>query len=624
MQTQRYRFVSDYAAGAFTNTTMDTTVNVDTTKNHPALTPLLSVGAATTSTGSQIQAGTSTPVATLSGGNAFSLVDLVLVTAQTGDYFTFTTTAPQVSFLLAGILAAGLVRSGGANVVANAIRNGGIVQILTSTNGGSTYTLVRTVDLAGITALVTLNLTGVSTVVKVLFTGTYNSSIVPIGALTAGVGTSMSSSTTIPASTTQTSFKSYQYLITCTTGGGIGTGRFSLGRRALGSTGAYTTFQTNLVTGTAYDGTAYIPGVKLTVSPTTAVLNDTAAFTTDYVMMAVANMNVYAGTGGTSGMYTSPVIDTGALDMHMILAEMASSDLFTGATNPPVFTYSTGNTPTPDSTWLTTTGLMLDVKRSDGSRVGRTSVSLLGATSPSSSVSPRARYGQWSLTFPTGLTALPWVRDVTLYSWVPERDPSFHDKIAVGVPWSPGPTMEAIHGLLAAILQDTRNNVLDYIGSMSITHAVDQYLLNIANDLQLPWYNGENPSAYRLRAQGVLGGDNTNASSTQIASVLHTLVSGYAPTTTTSTVTSGLQTVQASNTINGGSYSTTVQQTAPYQVTITIPPPTSGGTFPGYPGLPGIPVGTDTSGNPLLGRQIIAGLIAAISHAGLKTTIVYQ
>lgn len=589
MLSQRWRFAGDWNTGNFnTTTTLDSAVNVSQ-YGHPALIPNVVFTTPTINTGKQVFNGTSTPVATLSGGNAYALIDTIMATAKAGDFFTFTTTAPAVQINLTGVLASGTVHSGGTGVVANAIRNGGLVQILVD------GVLAASADCAGAAPSSTIYLDGASHTIKVLHTGNYSASTQPIGAVTPLVGTTVSAGLSVLASTTQKTFGSFNWRVLATS-----STQFSLFHTPPGS--AETLVASGLNVGTTYDSASDVPGVSLRLTGTLTT-NDSATFTTDLVMSGVVTVVILNGSGGNTGTYTSEVIDSGAANTQWFLARWAQSSPMA------TFNVASGNTPVPDSTWrnVTVTPISATMPQS-GIQYGYAGLSTI----------PRGRYAQWTIGFPVGLSSTkPWIRDLTFYYWVPAMDPFFL-RLGLANNWVPGPNMNAIAGVICSVQADTRDAVLDFIASYAIGGAVDQYLQNIGADLGVPQYSGEPPLAYRSRLQAALATHPNGASPTYIASQVASLVGGIFPTSAniTSVVNTSSQqtvTVMTPPMITGP---VVVAQGTAGQYSISIPAPVTSGNS-SYPGLPGVAI-------PLAQAVIAAFINNVLNPATGRPSIVFN
>jgi hypothetical protein len=596
MDITRYALAADWQQpGAIWNgVALDSAVNVSAA-NHPALSPSSSSTTGTAYSGAQIMNGTSVPPATLNSGNAWRLIDTIMVSSQSADQFSFTTTGQQVYVQTTGILASGLVHAGAPGVVSDAIRNGGIVGLYV--DGAASP--ATTADLHNAAPVLHWrNPDGASHGIAVRFLGTYDAQVAPIGPVTtSGTGTCVP---TLLPSTTQTSFVPATWRVAVTTAGANGTGQYQLFKTPQGGTEA--SVATGLVAGTTYDAANRVPGVSLRVSaPAGGLLGgDGATFSTDSVMAAIVSFRVDSGTGSTTGSYTSAVVDSGQGDSHFLLAAMDSSDLWTLATGPPAMTLSVGQTAVPDASWSTTTGILADPHvQPSGARVGSPQAGFLA--------SPRGRYARWTFTFPTGLAVVPWIRDLRMYSWVPERDPALAGRLPMPPSWTPGPTLEAWLGLLASGAADARAGMLDLVASYAISTARGPYLQPLGADLGLaPYvYSLIPPAAYRLLLTAVSGSRPQGGSVVTMATEVDELISGAVPTTS-SVVTGGLLSVTATAALPGPStLSVTATQTAPWSLGITIPP------MP-WPGLAGLSYGT--------AKQIVSALITTISPIGCRVT----
>jgi hypothetical protein len=334
---------------------------------------------------------------------------------------------------------------------------------------------------------------------------------------------------------------------------------------------------TGPATGTTY--TALVPGVSLVLTGTLTT-NDSATFTTDVTMLAFTGVTLGYSSGGTSGIsYQSPVLDSGDSATQWYSAEWTQGTVNALSS----LTWKTGQTPTPDASWSTTTVTPTNTTLPD-SQVPMGVAGLM--------LAPRGRYAQFTANFAIGTTAPPFIRDLVLYSWVPERDPQFLSKMAFGESWQPGPTMTAFFGALSCELATERQKALDYVNAFGFATAVDQYLQAYLSDFGLSQYTGEPQSSARQRLLAVRRSDPNSGSLVSLQEAA-ALLTGFA------------QSAIGAATLTGA-----------YQFQLTIPPPVAGpqGTY--YPNLPGVPVA--------LAKTIVTDMLTRLTPVTNILSVVYQ
>jgi|GEM_PF-5443350 len=580
MNVQRWRFANDYntPGAVYANCHLDTTVNISQYQ-HPSITPGFTVTSTTVYTGDQLFGGSGG--ATKSSGLGYTTLkwaDLIPVayTIQAGDTIQFTTTAQLVTILLTGITGAGMGftsgQTGGAGVVvANELHNGALAQVFVD------GVLQLMLDCYQATPQGQLFLDGLSHVIKIVHSGQYNVAISPVSSVTNTVGTSVgtgwSPNITILANPT---FLAAKWRILAT-----GAGTFNLLRTLPG--GSETTVDTGLTTGTLYTGSGsgatggaaapHIPGISFKVTGT-LTNGDTAFLITDSTMVGVQSVTLQSGTGVAAGAYTSAVVDSGEPDTQWFLAEwidnqpMAQFQLATSQTIHYSGVHSSHSpgvpTLTQDTTYAVTTFTPQDMALQVAA-VNSGDVGLVNA--------PRSRYCQWTITFPAITTTQPWFRDLWLFYWVPERDPNFIGKIALGKDWVMGPNLNGILGALATHRAVTDTLTSDFAASYTISSAVDQYAAGYGADFGLPQYSGEQIQTYQARLAGVINSRNASGTLPHIAGDIALLVNGAA-----SPITPPVAGVTPAVASSGG---VIVAQTNSQQFNVTIPP------YP-YTGLPGL------------------------------------
>jgi hypothetical protein len=270
-------------------------------------------------------------------------------------------------------------------------------------------------------------------------------------------------------------------------------------------------------------------------------------------MLAIWTIQLgFGSSGGGGSTYTSAVIDSGAQDTQWVLAN------WTEQSGPMLhFALSTGNTPTPDGSWQTYT-------TTPSTTLLPTSLTNAGCAGLEKAT--RGRYAQWVMTFPASTSAPPFIRDLTLYWWVPERDPHFLGHLGMAQNWTPGPNISAYLGAVACHLTDLYLAAQDQWTSYAIGQSVDQYLTAYGLDMNLVQYTGETPEGYRARILSAFQ-SHGNAGSRPFIAAQVAALTGFLPS-------------QISVFTLPGSY----------QYGVTLPPPvaTPAGTY--YPGLIGVPI----------------------------------
>ena len=639
MQLVRYQYPADWAAGTFSpNCTLDTTVNISA-YNHPALTPTIPLGAFNTATGAQtigvVQPPGSAPLNHTGGAPTTLLIlgsglppsagpvtlpafshtnglwtalDQLAYTSQVGDYLQFTTISRQVQVQFVAALESGFgLQAGQPGLVAGAIRNGAFASVTVDGVEQGPYD-------TSLNAAALISLDGASHVIRVTHTGYINASIAPVSAVTATQGITVATALGTPTALLASTFITATWQITAT-----GATTYNLYRTLTG--GSQTAVAQGLPTGAAC---LLIPGVTFTLSGSVPLqLHDSATFTTDVTMVAVASVgfkNSVVAAG--SATYTSPVIAGGDPQTQWFLAEWTEFPTILpsgqpnravppispiASTSVPAFALATGNTPTPDATWtrisVTPSDVYLPV-----SKINKGVAGLAAA--------PRGAYAQFTLTFlNVYLTQnTPWVRDLTLSFWTPERDPAILAKVGVGKSWRAGPTLSAFTGTLNTFVATLRQAMLDFTGSYAITGAVDQYLQAYGADLGLPQYAAEPPQSYRTRLATAFQSRGSGGSPSFIAQQVAQLAMGVSTGVSTS-VTNNLTTASCQGVI--------VRSLTGHSFQVIVPAPTgpyaAGSSARTYAGLPGLPT--------IQAHPIITGFIQLITPAGsaipLPTNITY-
>lgn len=590
MNRQQWRFIQDWnaAGSSFANAKLDTVVNVSAYQ-HPSVVPGFNPSGSTVFTGDQLFGGSggATLINSLSYTN-LKWADLIPVafTTQAGDAVQLTTTAALVAIQLAGVASSGMGfgsgQLGGAGAVfSNEIRNGALAQVFVD------GVLTAAADTFQATPLINLFLDGASHVIKIVHSGSYNSSISPVGAITNTVGTSVGTAWagSIVVLATPT-FVAAKYRIQATA-----SGVFSLFRTLPGA--GETTLATGLTTGTLYTGSGSggtggasapnIPGISFKLTGT-LVNGDTAFITTDPTMLGVQSVTLYTSTGVTAGAYTSAVVDSGQTDTQWFLAEWVDNQpmaSFALAVSQTATVVGGALTLVQDASYSSTTLTPGD----KALPIAKTNLGTAGLMAR-----PRGRYAQWTMTFPAISTSQPYFRDLSLYYWVPERDPNFVSKIALGSNWAMGPNLNATLGTLAAQLAATASAAGDFVGSYTISKAVDQYLSGYGADLGLPQFSSEQTQTYQARLSSTIANRQAGASVPDLAAKINILVNGVA-----NAVTLSAPGVNPTSATCGG---VIVKQTTLQQYSVDIPP------YP-YAGLPGL--------SATLAQTIIKQYIASLT-----------
>lgn len=566
MKLLRWRFSRDWNTGTYTNTRLDTLLNISQ-YNHPSVMTTTNITTTTPYTGYQMLSSTGGITTTLSNPqttNQWARIGDYMTTTQCLDAVSFTTTAQQVIINLtgnalaqssSGVTSPFLSGSGGTyNITSNQIQNGSIVQVLLD------GTLYASADTYNASPTVTMYLDGNSHTIKIIHSGQYNSGIQPIGSPSNVTGTSVASKiTATPNLLVTPGFITAQWRITGNSGGTT----YKLEKAlppVLGGSPSWTTVSSSLTCGTTY--TNQVPGVSLTVA--TGLTNgDQATFTTSAVTATIMDIQVQTGSGNSHGVYTSEVLGPYDPNTEWCLADWTE--------NQPMyqFTISTGNTPTPDGTWTSVTVTPTEVSLPfSGAKQGV-------AAFPTA---PTGSYAQWTLSFPMAPSSVAFIQDLNLFCWVPDQDPVIVSKLSLGKNVALGPDLNAIIASILADFTQTYTQALDLRDSNAISGATDQALLNYGADLKLNIYPSEDPLTYRTRILASLQSRTTGGSIPTIAQQINLLVNGVQNTVSTS-LTGGLYSATC-----GG---VTVSQSSTSQNwKVTIPPPVSGQ----YPGLPGLPL----------------------------------
>lgn len=558
MNLTRFQYAADWQAGSLANCVLDTVVNASA-YGHAALEPQ-PVASFTTVTGAQAVGATQPPAVGLptisvintlgAGSTAMQTMQYqtIAYSYQAGDGIQFTTTTRAIKAQLAGTQQTGQVQTG-ATSGETTIRNGCIVDVIVD------GTIVQTIDTANAAPVVQLFLDGNSHTVKIAHSGTYGTSVHPIAAVTATVGASVATQL-LPTALAHPTFIAATWRVAATS-----STAYSLFKTLPG--GSETTVATGLLAGTHYSGASYVPGVDLYVGNGSALTTgDGATFTTDVVTFALESLAIGTGTGAGGAGYTTPLLDAGQT-VQWFLAEW---DQAPGFTLTDVFV-ATGESPTPDDTW-TIFRPITPVTTTLPS--GRT----MGFAGLAASGVPRGRYCLLLFVFPTVSTVQPWLRDLMVYSWVPEHDPQILSKVGLPDEAQVGPVMGAYVGTLAVTNTELRQDVADFIGSYAITGAVDQYLAAHGADRGVPRYTAEQPTSYQTRLLAVSALRANAASVSGLCEQIALLVTGSSSGLVTS-VSGGYQTATCQGVV--------VAQASGQQCPITIPPAP-------YAGLPGLSI----------------------------------
>ena len=323
----------------------------------------------------------------------------------------------------------------------------------------------------------------------------------------------------------------------------------------------------------------YLDGTSTAVTITYSGHNPALASVTgpDQIMLAVESIAFGSGSGGTgTAQLITPIYDLGDPTSQAVLAEWTQPPW----TSPVIgsITASTGSTATPDGSWTRITlpaTALGQATMSDGTVYGTAGLMGLG----------RGRYLQLTITL-AGIGAItPWIRDIAIYTWVPERDPLM-TRVSLGRDVQAGPVLAAFIATLATHALDRRLDALAFIAAGSVGGATDMYLQGYLTDVGLLQVTGEQPRTAQARARGVL--TSLGLTLVSIAQEVAALVTG--PNTTalsanllwpvTLTGLAGSQTAAANGVL--------VTQTGASAYSVTIPPGP-------YAGMPGIDVGTARS-----------------------------
>jgi len=573
----------------FVNTLLDfrTFISAD---NHPAIVPLQQVVSTTTLSGAQMVGTPQPPVAgaptfsTSSGFGhatpAWQAIGPYAATAQPGDTVSWTAADLQVVLTLSGIIAAG-TELANPSLAAGAIRNGAQATILID---GAPY---ASYNLLGQQETITLWFTdGASHTIAVTHAGIYDGAIHPIGPVQAGVGTSMAAALQVRAIAAHPAFITATWRVQATAAT-----TFDLYQQLPGSS-SWTKINTNaLAVGTTYSDSPTVPGVTLLIpGGTTLATGDTALFTTDVTMIAVSGVSLGLGNGSQGGStLTTPVFDLGGPAASPVVLEWEETPPLLGVSAIAQVTVQSGPSPVPDGTWTAATPVPITIYRTeDGVTHG---LAGLMALAP-------AQYLRATLHFATGANASPWIRDPRLYAWDPTRAAVVR-RISLGDGATFGPALLSYLGTHALFVTDLHQAVLDLDAGRAVTTATDAYLAAALDEVGLELVTGEPPGASRVRAQSILSSEGLTLPG--ICTQLSALVLGESGTPQLAWAGSGYGASGRApdNTTPNGVSVVTTGATA---YTVTIPPPTAGGS---YAGLPGVALGTITNPAPGTARHSI-------------------
>lgn len=553
MQRTVFAYKSDWDAGTYGGTNLDTQVAISP-YNHPALVPTHGVTSTTLYTGQQVFAGA---LATKTGTAWASLADTggpaspaqgVILTTNGGDFLIFNSlNIVQVSIQFAGQLVAGSgFHVGDTGLVFNAIRNGAVASVyvdgvlqanIDTYNGRPDYILL---------------LDGASHTVKISHSGLYNAQINPIGPVVAGTGTSVSSGLTVANASGSEVASSWRVTA-------LSASTYKVEQALPVPPGG--TLSYSLVAGGPFNtGTAYTsiaPGTSITVSGALTI-GDSATFETYVTMMAIESISTGAGSGTINGLYTSPVLDSGNAHTQWFLAEWVKNAPYSGETLP-IITVSTGNQTDGVSVLdgVPQAAAVQQISRHDDGTT-RAAIGLMAL--------PAGQYCQFGVQFPPTVLAVQWIRDLVLYSWIPDptQEPDVLGRIAWPLGAPPNELTQAYEGMLATFAEDYQDYRRAFKASFGIAGAVDQYLLAHGLDRAFPPISGIDPQAYRTQLLAFTRSRGQGGSTAFICEQVAILVNGVDPNIT-STVTGG-------KTVSSGG-GVTVAQTTAFALAITVPHP---------------------------------------------------
>jgi hypothetical protein len=488
MQVQQWRHGDDWIQGTFLTTivggvpvltsTLDALV-APSQFNHPCVVPKVSISSTSVGTGAHVLANTSLPSGlsspTTNGGSSWYGNAPFAITKGALDYLQFSVTGlAQVIIRLCGIIPAG-VATAGTGLVAGEIRNGCIANVYVD---GS---LVSQQSLYNQMVSVIIGLDNGSHTIKVEHSGSHDNSFSIISGVAPLTGTTVAANL-MPTETYHGTPYKATWMVQAT-----GSATYDLYRTLPG--GSQTKLNVSaLNTGTTYTTVNSVAlGHTLLVGTGSTLTNaDQATYTTDQITLGVVDVTTGVGSGTGNGIWQSQVIDSGTPDTQW-LATLCDANYSLGT-----ISLSTGNTPTPDGSWTTTSISTPPLTTLPSGRQVCVAGFMAG---------PRGRFGQVSFHFPAvSVGALPIVRDLSLFFWVPERDPDVMSKLALGgvsVEW--GNEMMAFMGGLASLLALRAVDVQTFVNSLSISGSDDQYLLGYQKDFRLPTQTGEPEKATRRR-----------------------------------------------------------------------------------------------------------------------------
>ena len=313
----------------------------------------------------------------------------------------------------------------------------------------------------------------------------------------------------------------------------------------------------------------------------------------DTTMLGVAWIGYGTGSGGTgASQFLTPVYALGDPQTQPLLATWTESAQPNGAPTLYSVQARAGNTATPDGSWATQTlyaPSLATATTGDGLQHAVAALAGLG----------RAAYLQLIFTLVGASSAPAWIRDIAIYTWVPETDPLLA-RVALGQDQAVGPVILALMGCLASNALDVQQEARALGAAATISGATGPYLAAWLADLGLQQVTGEKAAAARARGRAVLGaGGLTRAT---IAAELAALITGQpAPVPTIAGSPGGLTVACAGVQVTQGAGT----------YAMAIPPGQ-------YAGLSNLPVGDINT--PVSARGIIAAHVFATLRPVGSTT----
>lgn len=263
--------------------------------------------------------------------------------------------------------------------------------------------------------------------------------------------------------------------------------------------GALTVLGT-LSTGQTSD--ALIPGVSLTMSAGTWDATSQAHIVVSPPTLTLNAITTYANLA-TAASYTTPVFDSGVSNTQWSFVELLQGPL--GST-PPVLTFGTGDSPTPDATWVWATLTPVAVPDVLGNPWQRVIYAGPGT---------RGWYGQATGTLSNQTRVV--ISDARLSWWQPETDP-FLSRLPRAI--YRGPNAQTVLTALAALEAHLDEQADELLTGGAISSAGGKYLAAFGAELQLPRLLGEPDANYRARLTSLVGGRNQGGSQPFLQTIL--------------------------------------------------------------------------------------------------------